>query len=191
MKGYFMAFFKEKLTERKAALLFIDSILKNVENSWPATSRTLKVSFEGRWNIQDEGATMFDFVLAATAQDLQAVRNLFPSYQAERIERFVMNTLSGIEGWGDYAANEVGEYGAKFQGEIHTLSTGGDPFSAIPARLLHRWLGEDFHVCEGVISGKRTGCIDVFLLSTVTLLVGQYVGMWKSIKDTYKIVEGD
>src|SRR3989338_3586454 len=132
----------------------------------------------------------FDLALAAIAQDLQAVKNLFPKDQAERIEKWVLKCIN-TEDWGEYAVDEVKKYGEKFQKDIQNVNVGGDPLSAIPARLLQRWLGKNIQNFDVEINGKKTGFIDPILLMMISSTLAAFPGTWEKIKDNFNLIEGD
>lgn len=185
-----MSLFKKKLTEQEAAALFVLYIIKEVQDAWPTIHKNLKDLFKEKFVVEDEKMAVFDLVLAAIAQDLQAVKNLFPKDQAERIEKWVLKCID-TEDWGEYAVDEVKKYGEKFQKEIQNISAGGDPLSAIPARLLQRWLGKNIQNFEVEMNGKKTGIIDPVLLLMVSSILISFLGTWKRLKDNFEIVEGD
>ncbi len=183
----FPSLFRKRITEQKAAQYFVQCISSRVDEYWPSTSQALRQRFAGKWDIPEESIAKLHLLLAALSQDLQALKNLFPPPQAQRLERHVLALLEALGDMADYAVIEVQEYSLKFQNDLNTVD--GDPLSAISARLLHRWLGSDFQICEGVIDGKGTGCIDTLTLMLVMEIVGKQCGFWKAIKDTFKIVE--
>ncbi|HPP65024.1 MAG: hypothetical protein PHO28_02430 [Candidatus Pacebacteria bacterium] len=137
-----MSLFKKQLTEQEAAGHFILYIIREMQDAWPTIQKNLKDSFKEKFVIEDEKMAAFDLALAAIAQDLQALKNLFQKDQAERIEKLVLKCIDA-EDWGEYAVNEVRKYSETFQKEIQNISIGGDLLHAIPARLLQRWLGKN------------------------------------------------
>lgn len=185
-----MSLFKKKLTEQEAASHFVLYIIKEAQDAWPTIHKNLKDSFKEKFIIEDEKMAAFDLALAAIAQDLQAVKNLFPKDQAERIEKWVLKCID-TEDWGEYAVDEVKKYGETFQKDIQNISAGGDPLSVIPTRLLQRWLGKNIQNFDVEMSGKKTGIISPVLLMMVSSTLAAFLGTWKRLKDDFKIVEGD
>jgi len=185
-----MSLFKKKLTEQEAASHFVLYIIKEAQDVWPTIYKNLKDSFKEKFVVEDEKIAAFDLALAAIAQDLQAVKNLFPKDQAERIEKWVLKCID-TEDWGEYAVDEVKKYGEKFQKDVQNISAGGDPLSAIPARLLQRWLGKNIQNFDVEMSGKKTGIISPVLLMMVSSMLAAFLGTWKRLKDNFKIIEGD
>lgn len=180
----------KKLTEQEAALQFVLHITKEAQDAWPTIYKNLKDFFKEKFVIEDETMAVFDLMLAAIAQDLQAVKNLFPAEQAERIEKWVLELID-TEEWGEYAVNEVKKYGEKFQTEVQNVKAGGDPLSAIPARLLQRWLGKNIKNFDVEISGKKTGVIDPIVLTMVSGALTAFLGTWKGVRDKFNLIEGD
>jgi len=178
------------LTEQEAAFQFVLHIVKEAQDAWPTIHKTLKDSFKEEFVIEDETTAAFDLALAAIGQELQALKNLFPKDQAERIEKWVLKCID-TEEWGEYAVEEVREYGKTFQEAIQNIGAGGDPLSAIPARLLHRWLGENIERFDFQINGKKTGIISPALLMMFSSMFFAGLGAWKRLKDDFRIVEGD
>ena len=181
---------KKKLTEQEAAAQFVLYIIKEAKSAWPIIHKNLKDYFKEKFIVENEKMAAFDLSLAAIAQDLQVVKNLFPKDQAERIEKWVLKCID-TEDWGEYALDEVKRYSDKFENNIQNISAGGDPLSAIPARLLQRWLGKNIQNFDVEMSGKKTGIINPVLLMMVSSMLVALLGTWKRLKDNFKIVEGD
>ncbi len=185
-----MSLFKKKLTEQEAAAQFVLYIVKEAQAAWPTIYKNLKDTFKEEFVVEDETMAAFDLALAAIAQDLQAVKNLFPKDQAERIEKWIYQCIN-TEDWGEYAMEEVKKYGEKFQKDIQNINAGGDPVSAIPARLVQRWLGKNIHNFDVEMNGKKTGIINPVLLMMVTGTLTAFLGTWKRMKDNFKLIESD
>ncbi len=107
-----MNLFKKKLTEQEAAAFVITGILKNAQSSWPALHKSFKDFFQDKFKILDENMASFDLSLAAIAQEMQALKNIFPKEQAERIEKWIFKCMESDE-WGVYAIEEVKQYSKK------------------------------------------------------------------------------
>ncbi len=185
-----MSLFKKKLTEQEAASHFVLYIIKEAQEAWPTIHKSLTDSFKEKFVVEDEKMAAFDLALAAIAQDLQAVKNLFPKDQAERIEKWVLKCID-TDDYGEYAVDEVRKYGEKFQKDVQNISAGGDPLSAIPARLLQRWLGKNIQNFDVEMNGKKTGIISPVLLMMVSSTLAAFLGSWKKLKDDFNLIEGD
>lgn len=77
------------------------------------------------------------------------------------------------------------------------MYVGTFPVSAVSARLLHRWLGENIHNFEIDMgdfgNGGKTGIVSIspqLQMMVDSLLMG-FIGNWKRIKDNFKLIEGD
>ncbi len=185
-----MPFFKKKLTEQEAAAAFVSNIIQAAQAAWPQIYDDLKDAFGEKFVVEDEAMADFDLFLAAIAQDLQVVRNLFPNDQAERINKWVYQFLN-VGDWGEYAVQEVNKYGEQFEIHKQNIDAGGDPTSAIPARLAQRWLGQNIQYFDVEINQQKTGIISPLLLMSVGIVLTDFLGTWKRIKDNYKLIEGD
>jgi len=191
-----MPLFKKKLTEQEAALHFIGSIMNEAPSAWQAIHEDLEDIFKDQFVLEHEKMANLDLSLAAIALDLQVVRNLFPNIQAERIEKWVYECFNTGD-WGEYAVAEVKEYGKVFQEHTPNMYVGTLPVSAVSARLLHCWLGENIHNFEIDMGdfgdGEKTGIVSIspqLQMMVDSLLMG-FIGNWKRIKDNFKLIEGD
>lgn len=191
-----MPLFKKKLTEQEAALHFVGYIMNEASSVWPTILEDLKNSFEGQFVLEREKMANFDLVLAAIALDLQAIKNLFPNNQAERIEKWVYEFFNPLY-WGEYAVEEIKKYGKEFQEHTPNMYVGTNPLSAVSARLLHRWLGENIHNFEidmgGFSNDEKTSIVSInpqLQMMVDSSLIG-FIGTWKRLKDKFKLIEGD
>jgi hypothetical protein len=191
-----MPFFKKKLTEQEAALQFIGYIMNEASTAWPTIYEELKDTFQDQFVLEQEKLANLDLSLAAIALDLQAIKNLFPNIQAERIEKWVYE-CPNTEDWGEYAVEEVKKYGKDFQEHTPNMYVGTNPLSAVSARLLHQWLGENIHNFEIDMgdfgNGEKTGIVSISpqLQMMVDSLLSGFIGTWKRIKHNFKLIEGD
>ncbi|MBL7960715.1 hypothetical protein JNL27_10810 [bacterium] len=177
-----MSLFKNKLTEQEATADIIYDITKQSQSSWPSIHNHFKHIYHDRFVIVNEQMAIFDLTLACIAQEMQAVKNLFPKEQAARIEKWIFECIN-TENWGKYAIEEVKKYSESFQNSVN-------PLAAIPARLLHKWLDKNIRNFEVETNGAKTGIIDPTLIISATLVIG-FKGRWKQIKDKFELIEGD
>jgi hypothetical protein len=182
---------KPILTEQEAAAVLVGSSFRNTQHEWPTVYNALKEFREEKFVVGDESRAAFDLGLAAIALDIQAVKNLFPVEQANRIENWVLTwvwNFADTNGRGGYAVDEVKKYGVAFQKESRI----GAEFAlgAIPGRLLQRWLGETIKNFESEIGGKKSGFIDTMLMSEATSVSIGFSGLWKALADKYELVDG-
>lgn len=180
-----MSLFKRKVTERKATTHVVLHILDETQKLWPQIHESLKSIFKENFIVQNQDTAPFDLALASIAFDMQAVKNLFTTEQASRIEQYILEAVNSDE-WGEYATSEIKAYSEKFQKDV---KENNDPLGSIPARLLQRWLGENINKFTVKIDGKDTGVINPFLLMTIQGQLMTFVGNWKKIKDKFNLVE--
>lgn len=191
-----MPLFKKKITEQEAVSHFIRSIMNEASSAWPTICEELKDTFQEQFVLKDEKMANLDLSLAAISLDLQAIKNIFPNMQAERIEKWVCEYFKSGD-WGEYAVDEIEKYRKEFQEHTPNMYVGTNPLSAVSARLLHRWLGENIHNFEidmGDFSdGEKTGIVSIspqLQMMVDSLLVG-FIGNWKKIKDNFSLIKGD
>jgi len=184
-----MPVFKEQITEQEAAARFVLSVMHETKGAWPNVYKSLRDTPGGKFAIENETMAIFDLSLAVLAQEVQALENLFSREQAGRIYTWVLRCIDSPE-YGEYTRREVEEYREVFQKNIQA---GENPLGAIPARLLHRWRGENIRNFEVEISGKKTGIISPLLvLHTMDILISFIgIGRWKRIKENFELIEGD
>ena len=184
-----MFLFKKKLPEHDAAGAFVLSVLKAARDGWPAAYETFREVGGNQFVVQNKQMAPFDLALVAIAMDLQAVNNLFPKDQSERIEKWVFKYLSGGDS-GEYAVNEVRQYSKAWQEAIENMTN--NPASAVAARLLVRWLGDGIKNFD-MGDGEKTGYISPLLLGATAIYLTEVAltWSWKSLKDKYKLIEGD
>lgn len=187
-----MSLSKEQLTEETAAAHFVIKMIEEAQQSWTTIQQKLKDAFEEKFVVEDERMAPFDLAFAAIALNLQAPKNLFPKNQAERIEKWVFKYIDEIwrematEDWGDYAVEEIKKYAEEFQKAVESIE---NPASAIPARLVHRWLGRGIENFEVEMKGDKTGIISPELIMMATLTLNAFIGTWKRIKNNFELVE--
>jgi len=191
-----MPLFKKKITEQEAASYFIRSILNEASSAWPSILAELKDTFEEQFVLVDEKMANLDLSLAAISLDLQAIKNLFSDIQAERIEKWVYEYFKGGD-WGEYAVDEIKKYVKEFQEHTPNMYVGTNPLSAVSARLLNRWLGENiqnFEIDMGDFgNAEKTGIVSIspqMQMMVDSLLMG-FIGKWKRIKDNFRLIKGD
>ncbi|MDO8570568.1 MAG: hypothetical protein Q7R97_03205 [Candidatus Daviesbacteria bacterium] len=187
--------YKKQITEQEVATLFILYLTKEAQDIWPSIKKSLEDTFKERFIVTEEDmVASYDLALAAIAQDLQALKNLFPKDQAKRIEKWVLKSLADTEDWGKYAVHEVEKYSNAFQKSLKNIEQYGNPINTIPILLLYRWLGKNIDSIEVKLNGKKTGYFDPIIVGMVThILVRQFAGTWKRviITDGVELVEGD
>jgi diguanylate cyclase (GGDEF)-like protein len=180
---------KKALTEQMAAFSFVRFMLEEAQNAWPIIHSQFKQTYSEKFAVADEEIASFDLYLAAVSLNLEPLKNLFPAQQADRLEKWVLKCVGGTPQWGNYAVDEINSYRTAFQEEKRV----DVPLSAVPGRLLHRWLGERIKNFETEINGQKTGFIDVFLMTMTMASLAEFAGAWswRKINDNFCLTEGD
>ncbi len=182
-----MPLFKKKITEQEAAAHFVLSVMERTRDMWPNIYDDLRNSYGDRVTIGDQTMAAFDLALAVLSQEIQALRNLFPKDQSERLRKWVLACIDSTE-YGEYAKNEVKEYDESFQ---QSLKNAENPLDAISIRLLHRWLGRNVKNFEIRIGSEKTGIIDPLLVMRVRGILVTFTRTWETIKENFKLLQGD
>jgi hypothetical protein len=181
---------KPVISEMRVAAQFCEHILRKAQTDWPTIYQTFRQTLGEKFRVEDESMAVFDLALAATALDMQAVKNLFSADQAKRIERWV-ERLKNTEDWGDYAIAEIRAYDQHFQDAMARVESDGDPLSAMSVRLLYRWLGDNLQEFDFRIGSEKTDIISPILIEITHDVLLDFVGVWKTISQQYDLVEED
>jgi len=184
-----MDFFKKKVTELDASLAFTQHVLNSAKAGWPDIYTGLREAHGSGFVVDDEAFAIFDLCLAAIAQDMEALQNLFSVDQADRLRRWVLNVMNSTE-YGEYCAQEIETYRAAWR-EALDSSEPRDAMNAIPALLLHRWLGSRLREFTIQVAGQRSDIISPLLVTHVMTIVMGFVGFWKRFKEQYRLVPSD
>ena len=179
--------FKKKITEQEVAASFVLFSFRGARDYWPKVKKNIQKGFQ-KISFNDERKAQLDLALAIIAQEMQAVENLFPQEQAERINRWVLNIINTKED-GEYSYKTTFRYYVKFKKELGNISSGGDPLSVIPGLLLENWLGQDIRNYTLKIKDRQTDILDPLLLSVASGVLSCFLGYFKGIKEQYKIVQ--
>ena len=182
---------KGQMTEREAVIRVNQHMINSAIQVWPGLCKNIEAIAGFPLHVADEEQVVFDLSLAAIALDLQAVRNLYPKTQAERIDAWAYK-LAYSARFGDYAFKELRRYSEAFQSELQLVGNDGNPLGVVSGLLLHRWLGDELKTHEVVFQGKKTGLLNPLLLAAVNeaLCAPPFVGTWKYVKDNFVLVEG-
>jgi hypothetical protein len=123
-----MTLAKNQITELLAVRQRFQETAEQAQRAWPMIYKHLQNVSEGEFHVTDEERAIFDLVLAATAFDLQAVKNLFPAVQAERIETWTCRQFSPLQKTANtrtrefeaYARDEITRYGHRGRKRLPT-----------------------------------------------------------------------
>jgi len=170
-----MAFWgKDKLKESDAAKGFVSYIAEHFQNDWKETANKLKTIFPSGDLIFNDGRTPTEFFFAVVAVQTQALHNLLPTDQANRIREYIIEGISHPE-LGEYPRQVIQEYQIAWN---RSLQRHENPSIAIADVL---W---------GKIAGDSTDSINgplhlTILSSTIVNFCGFW---WKACTNKFKIV---
>src|SRR5436309_2506275 len=84
---------RKKVGEHKAAGAFIFAMLERAHQAWPCIVKELEPLLgETAAELTEEWAS-FEFALATMACESQAVHNLLPADQAQRVDEWVLHCM--------------------------------------------------------------------------------------------------
>lgn len=185
-----MGLFKKKVTELDASLAFTQHIMNTAYAQWSDIYAGLQEAHGGKFIVNDETFAPFDLCLAEIALQMEALQNLYPQDQADRLRRHVLNIMNSPE-YGEYCAQEIEAY----RGAWHEALNSSEPLDvthAIPARLLHRWLGSRLREFAAQVKGQPSDIISPLLVTHVmTIVMGFLPTFWKGFKEQFELVPGD
>jgi hypothetical protein len=88
---------RQQITELQAVAQTKIWTFEAARQQWSATYSEFREAWGPHFLVSDEREAVFDFGLAAIALDMQALLNLFPREQAERITKWIFATSSSQE----------------------------------------------------------------------------------------------
>ena len=172
-----MPLFKKKpeITELEAASAYVQFMAEETNKTWPNLYESLKKGEtrdllnsleEPEFSVEDENQAIFDLALAAIGVNTQALKNILPEQNADRIYQWVLRLLNDPElnapDLRGYGGNEVLEYGKAFN---------KSPTEAVADRLMHRWLGKNISNYYVKIDGQDTGMTSPLLVMSVQAMI--------------------
>lgn len=168
---------KEKISEEYAAKSVIKNTLESVEENWPETYKQLHKINEN-FILEGEDLELGEFYLfiAVVALDSRALQNLFPNEQAERIMKYIRESLSLFEG---LPIESFDDFILCFDDAIKEKE---DPIGGLSAKLLQKVLGERLK------KFSVSGFISPILMIQISALLVSYSGKWKLIKDNFTLI---
>jgi hypothetical protein len=172
-------FGKKKLSEMEAACQFVLMVMKGVQHHWPEIANELKGMFQAEPSILDDRYAIFEFSLAVVATQIQALPNLLPLDQANRIREYVLKCISSPE-LGEYPREAIQEYQNAWD---QSLKKAEPPFYGIASVLFDK-LG--YQSTVKLAGGKFK---DPLLLMALSEKVVTFGGpWWKNVIQEYKLV---
>ena len=174
-------FGKKKLSEIQSAGQFVLMVTKNVQHNWPEIAKDLNsiLMLHAENTISDDHLAGFEFALAVIATQLQALPNLLPSDQANRIRDHVMQCISSPD-LGSYPREVIQEYQNAWD---QSIQEGEPPFYGIASVLF------DKLECRSVVKLGGSSFNDPLLLDALSEKVVTFGGpWWKTVTQKYKLV---
>jgi hypothetical protein len=180
MNGGSMGIFgKKKLSEIQSAGQFVLMVTKGVQHNWPEIAKELNILLEAEDTISDDKFAGFEFTLAVIAIQLQALPNLLPSDQANRIREYVIQCISSPD-LKSYPRETIQEYQSVWD---KSLQQGEPPFYGISSLLLNKL------ECRSVVKLGGSSFNDPLLLDALSEKVITFGGpWWKTVTQEYKLV---
>jgi hypothetical protein len=169
--------FKKKITEREAVARFVQEIFEMSEANGQAIFDDFSTTYKDQFIVEDKYSFTFHLSCAGLALDMMALKNLFPGDQAERLKEYIFEFLSQVPELGNAALLEVMEYDKAASDDFKNMRS-IVPMSAIPSRLLLRWLGKN----GSRFDPERN---PVMLQMTSVMLARGFLGKWKAIKEKF------
>ena len=172
-------FGKSKSTEAEAVSRFVSELAASMKRQWPAIAGQLKMASTDNEFMKEERHADFEFLLAAYAVQLRALRNVLPADQAARV-RGHFDACIGVALPGGYAESAIGEYDKAWD---EAAAAGEMPFHGT-ASMLFKKLG-----CRDTVSaGSQTFMNPVLLTAFGAILVDFEIGWWKNAAARHNIV---
>lgn len=171
-------FGKEKLSEVEVAGQFVISIVKPIQQEWPKVAAELTRLLQLNQPISADRYAAFEFTLAVIALQIQALPNLLPPAQADRIREHVMRCISSPD-LGSHPREAIHEYQSAWN---QCLQQGEPPFHGIASVLF------DKLSCQSSVGLGNAKFKDPLLLMALSEKVITFGGgWWKNAIQRYKL----
>lgn len=171
-------FGKKKMSENEAAGQFVFMTIDSVQKQWPDIVNDLKNIIPFEESILEDHNAVFEFVLAVIATQLQALPNLLPTDQANRIRNIILQCISSPE-LGTYPYVAIQAYQNAWDQSLQQLE---NPGTAIASVLFDK-LGIRSRPLLGVT------CKSPLILMALTEKVYCCIGpFWKNLTQKYKLI---
>lgn len=169
-------FGKPKMHEEYAAAQFVIAMLEAVRENWIELTASFRSSIRDTKHF-DSVWGQFEFGIAVVATQFQAVPNLLPADQAQRLRRHVVNFLNAPD-FGESAVAGFEAYDAAFKTAVKTNE---HPFGALTATFCYRLEIEPPNAL-GIIS-------PLFVLAVGNAIALAFPGWWKNLLDSNRLVQ--
>ena len=166
-----MFFFKKKLSEIGAAMIFVLKINEwAAENDVAIKAAVQGVMLDNKCPLEQFKEHSDELYYATLAFLMQSIKNLFSAPQAQRLENKIYETVK-------YIGNM-----SHLQMYLDAQKEYFDPINAIPNKLIRRWLGEDIQL---------SAVNEMLMCMQVNYCFMPIIGYWKQVQKTYKLIESD
>ena len=128
-------FGKKKVAEHQAAGAFVVGVLQHARGAWPMVVEQHKALLAKKGDVlADDAWAAFEFAVAVLVVESQAIANVLPADQAERVVSFVLRSIDSpdLKGQGSEA---FGQYSDAWTGALEDNEM---PFNAVAAVLYDR-----------------------------------------------------
>lgn len=171
-------FSKEKLSEVEAAGQFVISMVKPIQKEWSGIAGELTQMLQLKQPISTDRYAAFEFALAVIALEIQALPNVLPATQADRIREYVLGCISSPD-LGSYPRDAIDEY----QNACDKSTQEGKPPFAGMASVLFDKLG-----CQSSVEPGQARFKDPLLLIAFQKVITFGGGWWKNAIQRYTLV---
>jgi len=179
-KGDILELFdKKKLPEIEAAGHFVITIAKDVQEHWSSIVAELNEIFKSDDSISDDEYTGFEFTLAVISTQIQALNNLLPKDQADRIREYILQCISSPE-LGSYPRDTIAEYQNAWD---ESISQGEPPFFGVASVLY------DKLECKDKVELENAKFKSPLMLMALSEKTVKFAGSWwRDVTQKFKLV---
>lgn len=171
-------FGKKKLSEIEVAGQFVLMVFKGVQQQWPKIANDLKSMFQEENSLTDNQYDSYEFALAVIATQIQALSNLLPSEQANRIREYIMQGISAPD-LGEYPRETIQEYQNAWDQSIRE----GEPPYSISSILFYKL------ECQSAVEVRGEKFQNPILLAALFEKIVTFCGpWWKNIIKEYELI---
>ena len=125
------SFWKKKMAEREAAYIFVNEVMKSVQQTLPGISKDLE-GISGH-PISDEQDALFELLLAVVAIQIKGLPNFLTVDQAKRMREHILEFVSPPD-LGLYPRDVIREYWSAWD-RSQELDPFGDAMQLLCAKL--------------------------------------------------------
>jgi hypothetical protein len=177
--GEAMTLISKKLPEVEAVGQFVMMVMKGVQHQWPEIAAELTKMLRLKDPISDEHHAGLEFALAVIATQIQALPNLLPANQANRIREYIMKCISSPE-LASYPREAIQEYQDAWD---KCLQRNESPIDGIASVLFDKLR------CSSTVEMGNAKFKSPHLLMALSEKVVTFGGRWwKNIAKEYELV---